>query len=123
MRHAVRIIAAPMAIALLAGCSPSAAPATGTRNRSMTHPTIVANPTGNPDAFYKPNPIRIKVGQIVAWTNTDHDLHDVTARNGMFNSGPIASGATYRWEATRPGTYRYFCTIHPDMHGVIIVRK
>jgi plastocyanin len=88
----------------------------------MAHPLIVENhKSKHPDAFYVPNPIRIHVGQTVTFKNTDSDPHDVTADDGTFFTGPIASGGTASLRFTRPGTYPYFCTIHPDMHGVIVV--
>ncbi|HZU13663.1 MAG TPA: plastocyanin/azurin family copper-binding protein [Chloroflexota bacterium] len=90
---------------------------------AMTHPQIVEHPGGHPDALYEPNPIRVRVGQVVAWVNKDHEAHTVTADDGSFDSGPIAYGSTWRWVFARPGTYAYFCTLHPGMHGVIIVTK
>jgi plastocyanin len=89
----------------------------------MTRPVIVANEHGgDPDAFYRPDPIRVRVGQTVTWTNKDPDLHDVTSEIGAFASGPMGDGGTFRWTPTQPGVYRYFCTLHPEMHGEVIVR-
>jgi plastocyanin len=89
---------------------------------AMTHPLIVPNTHGSsPDSWYEPDPIRVRVGQSITWTNQDTDPHDVTADDGTFYSGPIGDGGSFRWTPTRPGTYRYFCTIHPEMHGEIIV--
>lgn len=126
----VAIVAALILLATTAGCGSSAAPPPATPSSvaaispyAMRHPNIVENPTGHPDAWYEPNPIRVKVGQSVTWTNRDADPHDATATNGMFASGPIAAGASYTWVPTRPGTYQYFCTIHPEMHGVVIVTR
>lgn len=111
------------AIALSACGSPSATPDTHVSAHAMTHPTIVENTqSDDPDAFYRPDPIRVHVGQTITWTNNDSDPHDVTSVDGVFASGPIAEGASFRWTPTRPGTYRYFCTLHPEMHGQIIVR-
>jgi plastocyanin len=89
----------------------------------MTHPQIVPNTQGSsPDSWYEPDPIRVRVGQTITWTNQDTDPHDVTADDGTFASGPIGAGGSFRWTPTRPGTYRYICTLHPEMHGEIIVR-
>jgi plastocyanin len=68
---------------LLAGCggSSAGAPAStptipiGTR----IHVTVIVTKSGHPDALYVPNPIRIRVGQTITWTNTDTDPHDVSA--------------------------------------------
>lgn len=109
---------------LLAGCgSPSSQPPTtpAISLQAMIHPKIIATKSGHPDALYVPDPIRVRVGQTVTWTNMDGDPHDVTADDGSFYSGPIGTGGSWRWTARRPGTYTYTCTLHPDMHGTIIV--
>lgn len=109
-----------MSLAPLAGCGSTSASHAPTAYQ-MHHPQIIPNPSGHPDSWYRPNPIRIRTGQAVAWTNRDSDPHDVTSVTGLFFSGPIAAGATYQHRFTHPGTYLYFCTIHPDMHGEVIV--
>jgi len=110
---------------VLAGCgSGSSAQRPIASAGSTRSPSVVPNTHGsNPDAFYEPDPIRARIGQTITWTNRDTDPHDITAENGAFDSGPVASGGTFRWKALRPGTYRYFCTLHPEMHGTIIVRS
>ncbi len=120
----LRTAAGVLACLILAGCG--AASGQGTAHpsiREMTHPRIVPNPSGHPDSFYLPNPIRVHVGQAITWTNRDTDLHDVTSRDGWFSSGTLPAGGRFRWVALRPGTYPYFCTLHPDMHGVVIVTR
>jgi plastocyanin len=90
----------------------------------MAHPLIVPNTHGKyPDSFYVPDPIRVRVGQPITWINKDTDPHDVTADDGTFGSGPIGAGGTFVWVPTQPGTYPYFCTIHPEMHGTIVVTR
>jgi plastocyanin len=113
---------AAVALLSIAGCGRSAAtkPSRPTPN-TMLQPKIVENPGGEPDAWYRPNPIRVRVGQAITWTNNDADLHDVTADDGTFASGTLAAGGTFRWVPRRVGTYRYSCTLHPEMHGTVIV--
>jgi plastocyanin len=112
--------------ALLTGCggssagSPTSTP-TIPLQTSRAHVTIVETKSGHPDALYVPSPIRILVGQTITWKNTDTDPHDVSADNGTFYSGPIGTDGQWRWTAKQPGTYTYTCTLHPDMHGTIIV--
>jgi plastocyanin len=89
----------------------------------MRHPVIRPTKSGHPDSLYIPNPIRVRVGQSITWTNHDSDPHDVTSDSGLFYSSPIASGASWTWTPRKPGIYPYFCTIHPDMHGEIIVHS
>jgi plastocyanin len=84
---------------------------------------IVANTHGdNPDSFYIPHTVYAQVGQIVTWMNEDTDPHDATADSGTFASPPMAYHGHFRWMALRAGRYTYFCTLHPEMHGVVIVR-
>jgi hypothetical protein len=42
--------------------------------------------------------------------------------NGLFDSGPFKPGQSWTHTFTKPGTYTYFCTIHPWMDGVAIVQ-
>jgi plastocyanin len=109
--------------ASLCGCGGSKAAQQTPSPYAMLHPVVVSHPGGNPDALYVPNPIRIRVGQTITWTNHDNEAHDVTAESGVFNSGPIAFHASFRWRALSPGRYAYFCTLHPEMHGVIVVTR
>ncbi len=71
---------------------------------------------------FAPNLVAIGAGGSVAWTNRDELPHTVTADDGTWDSGPIAPGVTWRRTFDRPGTYRYHCTPHPFMKGVIVVR-
>jgi plastocyanin len=71
---------------------------------------------------FAPNLVEIGAGGTVAWTNRDELPHTVTADDGAWDSGNIAPGATWRRTFDRPGTYRFHCTPHPFMKGVIVVR-
>lgn len=66
--------------------------------------------------------LRIDRGTTVTWRWTGEDPHNVTGRG--FRSATKTSG-TFRHRFTRPGTYRYACTLHArsfGMRGTIIVR-
>lgn len=107
---------------LLAGCGSSPGPKISAY--AMQHPKIIANTHGTyPDAFYRPNPIRVRVGQTITWTSEDNDLHNVVSVDNVFASYPLPQGGVYSWKPVKPGTYYYFCTFHPEMHGEIIVRR
>ena len=110
-----------LATVLLAGCA-SSANAPSEPKAPPTRPLIVEHKGGAPDALYDPDPIHVSIGQTITWTNRDHEPHDVTSFTGGFSSGPIAFSAHFRWRAAKAGTFHYFCTLHPDMHGVIVVR-
>jgi plastocyanin len=45
----------------------------------------------------------------------------VTADGNGFGSGALAQGASFSFTFARPGTYAYHCSIHPSMHGSVVV--
>jgi plastocyanin len=98
-----------------------------TINLATTSPSVAAGQTATivNDAQtvgrYVPSTIRLKVGQSVIFKNVSDATHTVTADNGTFDSGNIAQGASWRFTATKAGTFPYHCIYHPLMHGTIIV--
>jgi amicyanin len=73
---------------------------------------------------YGPATLTIKVGDTVTWTNHDQAPHDAvtTAGPAQFRSPMLATGQTWSFTFTTPGTYSYYCSIHPDMRGQIVVQ-
>ena|SRR5581483_5043953 len=74
------------------------------------------------DAF---NPARLTIGtgQTVTFTNRDDDAHTVTANDGTFDSKGIDTGQSWSHQFDKPGTYAYFCALHPFMKGTIVVKE
>jgi plastocyanin len=105
-----------------------ATPATAT---PTTGPTATATVTPTPSVIsvfatianfvYLPDPIVIRAGQTVRWTNLDPAVHTVTADNHTFTSPRLSQGDTYTMTFPQPGTYPYFCEPHPFMHGTVEV--
>ena len=63
---------------------------------------------------YYPEPIRVKAGAPIAWTNIDGGVpHTVTARDGSWDSGTLEMGQIFSKTFDDPGTYVYICTLHP----------
>lgn len=71
---------------------------------------------------FKPATLTVTAGQSVRFVNRDQEAHTVTASNNSFDSAGLDSGASWSHTFTRPGTYTYFCELHPYMKGTIIVR-
>lgn len=69
-----------------------------------------------------PTRVEAAASATVEWTNQDAVIHTVTADDGMWDSGPIAPGATWRRTFERAGDYAYHCTPHPYMKGLVVVR-
>lgn len=86
-----------------------------------------SNPKNN--LWYDPQIKIIKPGENVTWINKDSSLHTVT--NGTFYTGPLGtydSGIlnseqeSRPWIFVSPGTFNYYCTLHPFMSGQILVQ-
>ena len=73
------------------------------------------------DVAFAPADIEVPVGTTVDWTNGDPFAHTVTARDGAFDSGTLDGGQTFSQTFGEPGTYDYFCAIHPSMTGTVTV--
>lgn len=86
-----------------------------------------AAPVGNVvirEFRFEPQSLTVAAGATVIWTNRDDDPHTVTSADDpkLLGSPPLDTGETFRFRFDKPGTYRYFCSIHPHMQGTIIVR-
>lgn len=73
------------------------------------------------DYAYEPATISVRAGDTLVWTNVGRAPHTVTADDRSFDSGRMASGGTYSRTFTSPGTFAYFCTLHPEMRAVVAV--
>jgi plastocyanin len=73
------------------------------------------------DAF-APKTLTITAGQTVTFTNDDDDAHTVTATDGAFDSKGLDTNGRWRHTFTKPGTYAYYCQLHPFMKGTIVVK-
>jgi plastocyanin len=65
--------------------------------------------------------LTVKPGTTVTWTNRDDDAHTVTSVANRFRSPGLDTGDTFSYTFTGPGTYEYFCSLHPLMTGKVVV--
>jgi plastocyanin len=71
---------------------------------------------------FSPQKLTVKAGTIVTWTNKDDIPHGIAATGNAFKrSNAMDTDDTYSFTFTTPGTYQYFCYIHPHMTGTIVV--
>jgi plastocyanin len=75
------------------------------------------------DNAYTPQTLTVKLGEVVQWTNLDADPHTVTTTHApvAFDSGVFKKDQSFSYTFTTPGTYTYYCAVHPDMVGEIKV--
>lgn len=104
----MRTAAAAVAVALLAAAPAAAAP------QAKVYVQYAA---------YGPAQLDVLPGAVVAWTNVSRRTHTVTADAGGFDSGELGPGRRFRVAFSRPGVYRYHCSIHPSILGEIDVRR
>lgn len=73
---------------------------------------------------FHPATLTVKMGTTVVWLNKDDDVHTIKSMDGpeAFNSPALDSGTRFGFTFHHAGTYHYICTVHPYMHGVIVVR-
>ncbi|MCS6936919.1 MAG: CHRD domain-containing protein [Candidatus Bipolaricaulota bacterium] len=79
------------------------------------------DPYGYGTASFNPATVNIAPGTTVTWVNEDSIAHNVTSRDGLFDSPVLNRGQRFSYKFDRPGTYGYFCKIHPAMTGQVIV--
>jgi plastocyanin len=109
-----------------------------TTSTGMVEVSIVPGAAALGDKAYSPNPINIKVGDTIIWTNNDTSdtpFHTVTFGSGPddeskgqeFDSGLtgttalMTKGTTFTHTFDTVGEFPYFCQLHPTMIGKVIV--
>jgi plastocyanin len=92
------------------------------------------------DKAFNPSTVNIKVGDTVVWTNNDPVIHTVvegspslpspqstirpeasTITSAEFKSGFLSQGMTFKHTFDKPGTFNYYCSVHPTMIGKVVV--
>jgi plastocyanin len=139
MKHILFLCTAVVVFLLMAGCiqtvqqkgqpavtatavpagTPTAAPAI-TTTASVSDNTIVIQ-----NMAYNPAQITVKAGSIVRWVNKDTVPHSVVFTDPAIpSSGILAPGQAYASVIlNKAGIYNYSCSIHPQMHGSIVVTQ
>ncbi len=89
---------------------------------TVAAPPPVAGTAVNITNFaFAPATLTVKVGDTVTWTNKDEEPHTVVANDGSFHSPGLDANATYSFTFTKAGSFDYICSIHPFMHGTVVV--
>ena len=70
---------------------------------------------------FRPRRLEVERGTRVRWTNDGLAAHTTTSVSDLWDSGPLTRGQSFSRIFRREGTFRYGCTIHPDMTGRIVV--
>jgi plastocyanin len=91
--------------------------------RAHAHATTMdANEIVIQNFAFEPSTLTVKLGEKVTWVNRDDEPHTATATDKRFNSKTLENGDRFSTEFNAPGTYKYYCALHPKMTGQIIVK-
>ena len=71
---------------------------------------------------FGPDTLTVPAGTTVTWVNKDEVPHTVMSSDKRFtSSGALDTGDSYSYTFATPGSYEYFCTLHPFMKGKVVV--
>ena len=70
---------------------------------------------------FAPQRIVVQAGTTVTWINADDAPHTVASSTKVFKSGALDTEDKFSFTFTTPGTYEYFCSLHPHMTGTVVV--
>lgn len=72
---------------------------------------------------FQPAVMTVKVGDTVQWKNEDIVPHNAVSTEAKeFNSGNLAVGDSWKYQAAKKGTFFYACTLHPNMKAKLVVQ-
>lgn len=85
-------------------------------HRKVIHVTI--------DNFkFTPTKVVVSPGTRIIWSNHDSDPHTVDSVKNLWTSKAVDPNGTFARVFKTTGSFAYYCSIHPFMHGSVIVRK
>jgi plastocyanin len=85
-------------------------------------PSSEANTITLKDFHFTPVSLTVSSGTAVVWKNLDGEPHTVVSDAGLFRSSGLDQDDSFTFKFDKPGTYRFICSIHPQMMGTIIVQ-
>jgi plastocyanin len=92
----------------------------GVAARALPTPATMAVAIDN--FAFGPTDLTVAVGTTVTWTNRDDIPHTVVSTEKVFKSKVLDTDEKFSSTFSTPGTYPYFCSIHPKMTGKVVVQ-
>jgi plastocyanin len=98
-------------------CAQSGTPMKSADNKSQPTSYVIKI-----DNFsFSPATLTVPAGAKVTWTNHDDIPHNIVSSEQKFKSKPLDTDDSFQFTFAEPGTYQYFCGLHPKMVGKIVV--
>jgi Icc protein len=93
-----------------------------TNAKARTARTLAPNEIAIDNFAFSPPALSVARGTRVTWINDDDVPHLIVNVQGKFRQSPVLdTGGRYAATLTEPGTYDYFCSLHPKMQGRVVV--
>jgi plastocyanin len=112
-------------VSLRRAATPPASGAAPSQEASTTAPISTAAARVSIENFdYNPKELVVTTGATVTWVNADDFPHTVTSAVSppLFDSKTLDKDGEFSFQFKTPGTYDYFCGLHPYMTGKVIVK-
>lgn len=111
-----------LGVTALSGCVQNPTNQT-TSNKSQNQSNATKYTVIAQNFAFTPNTLMVPVGTTVTWVNQQNGVtHRIYSDTEAFESKELKTGDTYSYKFTKAGTYKYHCSIHPNMTGTIIVQ-
>jgi plastocyanin len=82
----------------------------------------IAETTIKIDSFtFAPQYISVDASTTVTWHNEDDIPHIIASKTDLFRSSMLNTDGKFSFEFLTPGSYAYYCALHPQMIGTIVV--
>ncbi|MFG3365350.1 cupredoxin family copper-binding protein [Streptomyces sp. NPDC048156] len=139
--HSALIVAALCLVTTLTGCSdsgdgssssstPPASASASVSASASASASVSSSESGKgevrvtiKDFAFQPAELEVGPGTKITVTNEDSAPHTLTADDKSFDTGDLAQGESATITApSKPGSYSYICTVHPNMKGTLTVR-
>jgi plastocyanin len=113
LKSLILTVVSVLALMIVVGGQPRAA---GAQEKSAPNEVKIEN------FVFAPVELTVSAGTSVTWINRDDVPHTIVSVNGKFRSNALDTDDKYSHTFANPGTYEYFCSVHPKMTGKIIVK-
>ncbi|HEX8871736.1 MAG TPA: cupredoxin family copper-binding protein [Candidatus Acidoferrum sp.] len=95
----------------------------GALRRTSSGETPAARAVTIDNFSFAPATTTVPAGSTVIWINRDDIPHTVVSEDkSTFKSKPLDTDDKFSYQFTKPGTYTYFCSIHPKMTAKVVVQ-
>lgn len=74
------------------------------------------------DFAFAPKELTVAAGTTITWVNRDDEAHQLMSQDKVIHSAALDTDDKASITFKDPGTYSYFCTLHPQMTGTIVVK-